>query len=45
MVLFGIIVSTAYATNGCFANGLSIESKALAGAGVALPQGSLDEIL
>ena len=41
-VLFGIVVSTAYATNGCFSNGLSIESKALAGAGVALPQGSLD---
>jgi long-chain fatty acid transport protein len=32
----------AYATNGYFANGYSVESKALAGAGVALPQGSLD---
>jgi len=32
----------AHATNGYFANGYSVESKALAGAGVALPQGSLD---
>ncbi len=40
-VLFGV-VNAAYATNGYFANGFSVESKALAGAGVALPQGSLD---
>ena len=32
----------AQATNGYFANGYSLESKALGGAGVALPQGSLD---
>ena len=32
----------AQATNGYFSNGYSLESKALAGAGVALPQGSLD---
>ena len=31
-----------YATNGYFAHGYSIESKAMGGAGVALPQGSLD---
>jgi long-chain fatty acid transport protein len=41
-LLIGISASTAYATNGYFANGYSIESKSLAGAGVALPQGSLD---
>ena len=40
-VLFGG-VNAAYATNGYFANGFSVESKALAGAGVALPQGALD---
>ena len=40
-VLFGV-VNVAYATNGYFTNGFSIESKALAGAGVALPQGALD---
>lgn len=38
----GLIVSDAGATNGYFANGYSIESKALGGAGVALPQSSLD---
>ncbi len=32
----------AYATNGYFAHGYSIGSKAMGGAGVALPQGSLD---
>jgi long-chain fatty acid transport protein len=42
IVLLGMVVGTAYATNGYFANGYSIESKALAGAGVAMPQGSLD---
>jgi long-chain fatty acid transport protein len=41
IVLFGV-TNIAYATNGYFANGFSIESKALAGAGVAMPQGSLD---
>jgi long-chain fatty acid transport protein len=35
-------VNNAHATNGYFGHGYSIESKALAGAGVALPQGSLD---
>jgi long-chain fatty acid transport protein len=42
LLLFGIAAGSAYATNGYFANGYSIESKALAGAGVALPQGSMD---
>ena len=41
-ILFVFAVSTTYATNGYFANGYSIENNALAGAGVALPQGSLD---
>jgi long-chain fatty acid transport protein len=41
-VLLVLSFSPAYATNGYFANGFSIESRALAGAGVALPQGSLD---
>ena len=40
-VLFGV-TSASYATDGYFANGFSIESKSMAGAGVALPQGSLD---
>ncbi len=38
----GFVASNADATNGYFAHGYSIESKALGGAGVALPQGSLD---
>ena len=38
----GFIANDACATDGYFANGYSIESKALGGAGVALPQGSLD---
>ena len=42
VVLFLSITGLAYATNGYFSNGYSIESKALAGAGVALPQSSLD---
>jgi long-chain fatty acid transport protein len=42
LFLFGFAAGNAYATNGYFGNGYSIESKALAGAGVALPQGSLD---
>jgi len=42
LLLFGFAAGTAYATNGYFANGYSIESKAMGGAGVALPQGSLD---
>lgn len=41
-LLSGGFVSNAYATNGYFGTGASIESKALAGAGVAFPQGSLD---
>lgn len=41
-MLFVFTVSNTYATNGYFANGYSVESKALAGAGVAMPQGSLD---
>ena len=42
LVLMLCFSSVAQATNGYFANGYSIESKALGGAGVALPQGSLD---
>jgi long-chain fatty acid transport protein len=42
LVLMLCFSNAAHATNGYFANGYSIESKALAGAGVALPQGSLD---
>ncbi len=38
----GFMANSAHATNGYFAHGFSIESKALGGAGVALPQGSLD---
>ena len=38
----GFAASNADATNGYFAHGYSIESKALGGAGVALPQGSVD---
>ena len=38
----GFIANNAYATNGYFSHGYSIESMALGGAGVALPQGSLD---
>jgi len=41
-IMSGVFVGSAYATNGYFTNGYSVESKALAGAGVALPQGSLD---
>jgi long-chain fatty acid transport protein len=37
-----VSAGNAHATNGYFSNGYSLESKALAGAGVALPQGSLD---
>jgi len=39
---FGFVAGKAEATNGYFAHGYSIESKAMGGAGVALPQGSLD---
>jgi long-chain fatty acid transport protein len=42
LILSGSLAVNAYATNGYFSNGFSIESKGLAGAGVALPQGSLD---
>jgi long-chain fatty acid transport protein len=42
LVLMLCFTSVAQATNGYFSNGYSIESKAMAGAGVALPQGSLD---
>jgi len=38
----GFIAGDAYATNGYFSHGYSIESKAMGGAGVALPGGSLD---
>jgi len=38
----GFVAGDAAATNGYFANGYSIENKAMAGAGVALPQSSLD---
>lgn len=38
----GFVAGSAYATNGYFSNGYSIKAKALAGAGVALPQDSLD---
>ncbi|MDP2158704.1 MAG: outer membrane protein transport protein [Nitrospirota bacterium] len=38
----GLVAEDADATNGYFAHGYSIESKAMGGAGVALPQGSLD---
>lgn len=41
----GFIAQDAAATNGYFAHGYSIESKAMGGAGVALPQGSLDASL
>jgi len=42
MIVLGFAANNTYATNGYFSNGYSIESKALGGAGVALPQGSLD---
>ena len=38
----GFMTGSAEATNGYFAHGYSIESKAMGGAGVALPQSSLD---
>ncbi|MBI5847689.1 MAG: outer membrane protein transport protein [Nitrospirae bacterium] len=38
----GFVAGDAQATNGYFAHGYSIESKAMGGAGVALPQSSLD---
>lgn len=41
-VMSGIVAGTAYATNGYFSNAYSLESQGLAGAGAALPQGSLD---
>ena len=43
MVIF--TAGSSFATNGYFSNGYSIESQALAGAGVALPQSSLDASL
>jgi len=42
IIALGFTANNTYATNGYFSNGYSIESKALGGAGVALPQGSLD---
>lgn len=42
VILLSVAAGNAYATNGYFANGYSLESKGMAGAGVALPQGSLD---
>jgi len=45
-VIFGIAVvlisTAAFATNGYFANGFGVNDQALGGAGVALPQDSLD---
>ena len=42
LILAFCFINTAHATNGYFANGYSVESKAMGGAGVALPLGSLD---
>ena len=42
LLLAFCLINTANATNGYFANGYSVESKAMGGAGVALPLGSLD---
>jgi long-chain fatty acid transport protein len=42
LILAVCLINTAHATNGYFANGYSVESKAMGGAGVALPFGSLD---
>ncbi|MFZ5906603.1 MAG: OmpP1/FadL family transporter [Nitrospirota bacterium] len=42
LVLIACVAGNAFATNGYFSNGYSLESKSMAGAGVALPQGSLD---
>lgn len=41
IAVFGFIAADAYATNGYFSHGYSIKSKAMAGAGVALPLDSL----
>jgi long-chain fatty acid transport protein len=42
LILIVCAAGSAFATNGYFSNGYSLESKSMAGAGVALPQGSLD---
>ncbi len=42
LILAFCFINTAHATNGYFANGYSVESKAMGGAGVALPLGSMD---
>lgn len=42
MVGMGFVAQGAYATNGYFANGYGVNDQALGGAGVALPQDSLD---
>ena len=42
LILTFCFINTAHATNGYFANGYSVESKAMGGAGVALPMGSMD---
>ncbi|MDQ7787428.1 MAG: outer membrane protein transport protein [Thermodesulfovibrionales bacterium] len=42
LMLIAFAAGNAFATNGYFSNGYSLESKSMAGAGVALPQGSLD---
>lgn len=42
LALIACVAGNAFATNGYFSNGYSLESKSMAGAGVALPQGSLD---
>lgn len=41
MIVFGLFTSSVYATNGYFSHGYSTKNKALAGAGVALPQDAL----
>ncbi|HTP04887.1 MAG TPA: outer membrane protein transport protein, partial [Nitrospirota bacterium] len=42
MVAMVFVAQSAYATNGYFANGYGVNDQALGGAGVALPQDSLD---
>ena len=42
MVVMVFVAQSAYATNGYFANGYGVNDQALGGAGVALPQDSLD---
>ena len=42
MVVMVFVAQSAYATNGYFANGYGVNDQALGGAGVALPQDSID---